>query len=600
MDPVDFLSQHLPFSLLDDAGLRLLQQNLEITFEPRGTAILQRGGEPSRDLCVVRKGAVRLELEGRSLDVLAEGECFGYPSLLAASEPQFDVVAIEDCVVYRVPEAAFRKLLQDKGFGDFFLEGLSKRLRRATAQEPLPLAGDLATPVAKLVQQAPVFVDASQDVGTAARIMAERRISSVLVRAETLGIVTDSDLRTRVLAAGLPSDTAVRQVMSAPAKTLDADAPLLEALLLVLREQIHHLPLARNGEIVGVITYTDLLRHQIKSPGHILKRIDRVSDVAALADYAQEIAGMVETLFWGGLEPTEIGRIVAALNDALVQKLVRAAEEELGPVPCAYSWIVFGSEGRQEQTLITDQDNALVYAEGSEEAEAYFGSFAEVVVDGLTRAGFPQCVGGFMATNWHRSLAEWEKLFRGWIWEPDPQALLEVSNFFDFRPLAGELDLEPLYAVMAEGADRPLFLAQLTRTAIGMRPPVGLFHRLRIERQGIDLKASGIMPIVGLARVYALEARSRRRSTLARLAAAQEFGNLSPEGADMLTEGFRFLFRLRLAAQLEDHRQGGPPDNRVQLSELRPQERRHLKETFLQVREIQETLSQRFKVDLLG
>lgn len=600
MDPLEFLLAFEPFSRLSPARREALGRSLEISYSPAGSQIITRGGERSGTLWVVRKGAVRLEADGRPVDVLSEGEVFGFPSLLSGGPPQFDVIALEDSLFYRIPEPVFHELLEEPGFGEFFYQSLARRLRGALEREPAIAAADLSTPIERLATRAPVAVDAGRTVGEVARIMRDERVSSVLVRGMPMGIVTDSDLRTRVLAEGRGPDTPVSKVMSAPLKTFPADAPVFEALLHVLEQRIHHLALIRNGSVIGVVTHADILRHQVKSPAALLKRVDRATDPADWAGYADEVAGTVESLLWGGLEPADIGHVVASLNDSLVQNVLRWAEVKSGPPPCPYAWIVHGSEGRREQALITDQDNALVFAEDTSEARDYFRRFAEVVIEALTKASFPPCPGGFMATKWNYTLDEWDELFRGWTTSPEPEALMEVANFFDFRSIHGRLDLERLHARIAEGGSSSVFLAHLTRAGLGMRPPIGLFHRIKEEDEGIDLKAGGIVPTVSLARVYALEARSRARSTLDRLEAARRAGVVSETGAETLAEGFRFLFRLRLESQMSARRKREEPTNRVRLDDLSPLERRHLKETFLHIREMQESVSQRYKVGLLG
>ncbi|MCB0214802.1 MAG: cyclic nucleotide-binding protein, partial [Anaerolineae bacterium] len=208
--------------------------------------------------------------------------------------------------------------------------------------------------------------------------------------------------------------------------------------------------------------------------------------------------------FRGGLGAPQIGRIISTLNDTLISRLVQLAEEELGPPPMPYAWIVFGSEGRSEQALLTDQDNALVYAEPSDAARDYFASLAAFVVDRLVAAGFPPCPGGYMATNWCMPLGEWQDLFAGWIARPEPQALMEAGIFFDFRRVHGDLSLEPLERQLADAHANGIFLAYMAQAANTFAPPLGFFNRIRSEDGFVDLKKGGIAPVVGLARALAL------------------------------------------------------------------------------------------------
>jgi CBS domain-containing protein len=208
--------------------------------------------------------------------------------------------------------------------------------------------------------------------------------------------------------------------MTRPLKTLPSDTPVHGALLYMLEERIHHLPVLREGEIIGVLTATDLLRHQTTNPLYLMRRVEHLDRDTTLATYSRDAAAMVERLFRGGLKVGQIGRVFASLNDALIRRLCRLAEVDLGPPPCPYAWLVFGSEGRMEQALLTDQDNALVYARDEAGAPEYFARLAARVVGDLVTAGFPPCPGGCMATNWNKPLAAWEETIRGWIDEPTP------------------------------------------------------------------------------------------------------------------------------------------------------------------------------------
>ena len=232
--------------------------------------------------------------------------------------------------------------------------------------------------------------------------------------------------------------------------------------------------------------------------------------------------------------------------------------------------------------------------------ERYFAALAERVVGGLVALGIPPCAGGFMATNWHHPLSWWRRTFSGWLAAPEPEALMEAANFFDFRRIGGGLSLEPLAEVVQQAPQQRSFLAHLAKNALDFRPPLGLFHRIRRQDGGVDLKKGGIMPIVSMARLWALEAGLRNRGTLNRLAFAADAGNLSRQGAEDLAEAFRFLLRLRLDHQLAARRADRPADNVVAIEELAPLERSHLKDTFLSVREMQTFVGQRYNIDQLG
>jgi CBS domain-containing protein len=309
-------------------------------------------------------------------------------------------------------------------------------------------------------------------------------------------------------------------------------------------------------------------------------------------------------LFRGNLDAVEIGRIVSTVNDAATVRMIHLAqselEETLGSPPCPYAWIVHGSEGRREQALLTDQDNAIVYRDATEEAARYFAELGRRVTEGLQKLGLPACPGGFMADGWHKPLADWQELFRSWIETPGPQALIDAANFFDHRPVWGDLDLEPLEQVLRSASRQKRFLAHMAKNALDFKPPIGVLRRIRQAAEGVDLKRGGIIPIVSLGRLAALEAGSAARGTIDRLEAGRQDGELSPEGAETLAEAFRFLLRLRLEHQLQARKTGRPVDNRVQLDELSPLERRHLKDAFAAIRDVQGVVEHRWGVAMLG
>jgi CBS domain-containing protein len=601
--PIDFVQTYPPLGRLGEAELQKLEAHLETSRFAKGEAILRRTGEPSQYLYLVHRGEVRLEREGQTVMILETGDPFGYISVLSQNPPSFDVIAGEETELLQVPGEVFRQLLRHPGFAGYFFKGLNEGLPEPSSLEVQSLSGDLAGPVEKLIAGPPMFVSPEASVAETAQKMSQAHISSVLVSTDPPGIITDRDLRSRVLAEGLGPDTPAHQVMSRPFRSLPAETPVYGALLFMLEENVHHLPLHREGQIVGVVTDTDLLRHQAKSPLYLLKQVEQLEKAEALARYSLEVAGMVEALFRGGLDVAQIGRIVASLNDALIKRLLRLAEREFGPPPTPYAWIVFGSEGRMEQALLTDQDNALIYLRDSPEARQYFAAFSQRVVGGLIKAGFPSCPGGYMATQWHKPLDEWLRLFKGWIETPRPQALLEATIFFDFRPVYGNLLLDSLDELLFEAGDWALFLAHLARAALEFRPPLGgFFKRIQDDKEGrVDFKLGGIAPIVSLARLYALEAHAgQARSTFERLKIAARSKSLSRTGADTLAETFRLLLRLRLREQLDTMKAGGVPDNKVYLSHLSPLEQRHLKEAFLAIREMQEATASNFRTNMLG
>ncbi len=596
VDPRTWLRGTPPFLALPAALFERAAEAVEVVYHPAGTRLVRAGGAPLEHLFVIRKGAVRIERDGQSLQLLEEGETFGYTSLITG-KASLDVQVVEDLVAYRLPGEEFRALLQDASFASHFAVGLSERLKAALAQPPVAaFRSDLSLEVQHVSREPAVWVDADATCGEATRRMREERASCVLVRGSPPGIVTDRDFRNRVLAEGLGPGTPVAAVATASPRTIQAGARVYEAWAALLDAGVHHLPVVRGDEIVGVLTSTDLLRCSAHSPMTVLRRVERLADRESLPGYAATVAEMASALLAGGLEANVIAGFVARLNDALLHRIVRMAEDDLGPPPCPWAWLALGSEGRMEQTLLTDQDNALVWAGEGDLLRAWFVAFAERVNADLEAAGFPRCPGGYMARSWNGTLDEWKRRFEEWIDAPSPEALLHGAIFFDYRPVAGGLDLATLEASLADAPRKPVFVRFLARNALEFKPPPLLLLTVR-GQSTVDLKLHGIAPVVLLARAYGLEQGGAARNTRDRLEAAARAGRLPEATYAEVAEAYRYLVGLRLRLQLDRLSRGKPPSSSVALAELSAVERARVKDALRAVKAFQEAGALHFRTD---
>jgi CBS domain-containing protein len=322
----------------------------------------------------------------------------------------------------------------------------------------------------------------------------------------------------------------------------------------------------------------------------------------AVQGYGARLADTARQLFDAGMNGVEVSRAISTINDALTQRLLALAEEQFGPPPCTYAWLALGSQGRREQALLTDQDHALAYAPVDQTdtvrsaAERYFAMLTQWMVDSLYRAGFPHCSGGYMATNWRRTMPEWQEVFHGWLNRPSSQGVVEAEVFLDFRRIHGELNLDPLDGILQTSADRPRFLILMARAAVTFQPPLR-FGRIASRR--VDLKKGGLAAIVLLARLYALAGGSLARHTLDRLSAAANTGQLSREGAAELSAAYQTLTELRLQAQLRARAADQPPSNVVQVKDLGSSQRTQLRDALRVVREYQQITEMHFHTELV-
>jgi CBS domain-containing protein len=378
-----YLARHPPFDRLPAELLAETAATVEIEYFPRGTRILRQGGEPSRFLHLIVKGTVELWQGGDDrppalVETLGVGEAFGQLSLLSGAPHLWDAVAREDVLAYLIPASQVERLQQQPGFEALLARRAGDRLRHAiaasTAGAPLdPLwieAGELA--------RRPLVTCAPEDtVAQAARQMRDQQVSSLVVRGQPPGLVTATDLRDRVLAAGLGPDTPVRQVMTTPLHTMPAEASLGELLLAMVDRGVHHLPLTRQGGLVGMVTDTDLLRHESRHPLFVRRQLDRAASPEDLAVWAKEVTAAAVRLIGSGSPAGEVTRFLASAQDALYARVARDGEATLGPPPCPYALLVLGSGARGEPTLRSDQDHALVLADDPPaDAAAWFAGLA--------------------------------------------------------------------------------------------------------------------------------------------------------------------------------------------------------------------------------
>lgn len=475
--------------------------------------------------------------------------------------------------------------------------------------------------VRELVKGPPVTCPPSAPVAEVARLMSERAVGSIIVAGPTgepAGIVTDRDLRNRVLAPGLEPSTPVARIMSAPLVSVESEASAFDALLEMTRRSIHHLGVLTAGRLTGVLSSHDLLGLQAAHPVATARLIEAAPDVDALARAAARVEGVVRRLAGDGAEATDIGRIVAELNDRSVRRALALVQAGLeagghGRPPVAFSWLVAGSEGRREQTLQTDQDNGLVYRDPPPGAEAavaaYFERLATGMSETLARLGFPRCPGDFMATNprWRQPESVWRRHFSSWMETPQPEPVLQASLFFDLRPVGGEEEIgRGLWEWVCETApSRILFLRHMAGAAMGRPRPLGFFGGFAVERAGphkdrLDLKARAVFPVTHAMRVYALSLGIRHTNTLDRLRAIGERGILASTEVSELQAAYRLVARLRLTHQLACLDAGLPPDNFIRPRTLGRADRLLLKEAFKTIAWLERGVEERFQTGLVG
>ena len=633
---LDFVRQVVPFDTLDPGELERVVSRMEIAFFPAGEEIIRIGGPPAAFLYIIQSGSAKVtvpaseEQEELLVDIRAEGDCFGALSLLQGSQALFAVTAREDLICYLLPADDFKDLVRrHPSFERHFRFSLARNIRAAregdrscqlpqmAGMEAISLDAALVrSTVGELMSKRPLHCLPATPVKAAAHRMSMRKVGSIVVVEEPnipVGIITDRDLRERVLAAGRDHQTPVAEVMSYPLHTISPDKYAYEALLEMSRHGVHHLAVTSDSRLVGVISDHDLQTLTGTSPVSVVRDIDKVTSIDQLVELHVQIDRVLEMLLRQGGSARAMLELVTEFNDRLTRKLLFLVEEQmdhegLGRAPVPFCWMALGSEGRKEQTLRTDQDNALVYANipaGREErVKKWFLDFAERVVEGLVRCGFPRCQGGIMASNprWCQSERAWQKTFLSWVQNPDPKTLRLASIFFDFRSIYAEADfLDKLAELLGKAIEgNRLFLRHMARNGLYNRPPLGFLRQFVVLKSGehkdqLNLKLRGLTPMVDGARVLALDQGIRHTNTLDRLEATARAGLLPRDMADDLREAFGFITVLRVKSHLEARSQGNLPDNYVNPASLNKLQRKMLKESFGVISRFQELLEHRYQ-----
>lgn len=542
-----------------------------------------------------------------------EGETFGVRALLSDGRAMFEATALEDSVLYLLPDAMFARLkLRFPEFDRFFtpVGGASRKLARANdrfaAEEQSNL---IALRIRDLMTPDPVTIEASEPLQRAAQLMRTHNISCVPVteNGTLAGIITTVDLRDRVVADGVPPETPVARVMTPEPLTLNAESLAYDALLAMRQRTVRHLPVTEAGQLVGVVANTDVLRRQIDDPGYFSGSILARQAPASIAEVVTQIPYLLVVLVETGVSAHKVGLTVTGITDVTTYRLLQLAEERLGPPPVPYVWLSAGSQARQEQSGVSDQDNCIILDDSYQETAhgAYFDQLARYVCDGLHACGYVYCPGEMMAmtAKWRQPLARWKRYFASWIEQPEPEAQMLASVMFDLRPIRGETRLiDALQAFTFEKAKaNSLFVAHIVSNALTRTPPLGIFGKFVLNRGGehghqVDLKMQGVVPIIDIARVYALKAGEPLANTRDRLIAARQARFISELGMHDLIDALEFLSTIRLKGQSRSIKAGLAPTNYLSPEDLSRIERHHLRDAFLIIRTMQSNLAHAYQI----
>ena len=602
-DIAEFLKEHEPFGGLDAETLERLAQGTEVEFFAAGTTIFEQGAEPPDVVRLIRRGAIEFVDHGRVLDLLGEGELLGHPSMVSATPTGFEARAHEDTLCYALAADAVMPLLTRPAGLRYLARSLLARPKPGPVVAADVGGFDLAhQPVRALIREQPLICDPGTSLRDAARRMSDSGASSVLVELEgnSFGIVTDQDLRARVVAEGLSTDAPVSEVMTAPAFTVGPDLNGADVLLAMLDRGIRHLPvLSAQGDVLGVVSDFDLLAAETRTPFVLRRAIANARDLEELRTAARRVNPTLIGLHEIDVSPSQISAVISVVVDALTRRAIELAIDSIGPEPVEFTWLSLGSHGRREGVPSSDIDSGLIWAkrEGSEPAE-YLQTVAESVLATLAAVGWRSdehgvTAGGSVSA---RSAEDWRRTIDHWLAHPlDDKVLIAVSIVLDHRTVYGPDDAADALGALHTARNRSGLQRLLLRLALAHKPPTGFLRNIVVEHSGehrgaFDIKNGGLLPIVDIARYAALSSGATVTSTVNRLRAGAEAGTLSDTDSRTLEEAFDLFAALRLEHQVQQLEAGLEPDNHLDPRALNTLTRSYLREAFRAVASVQKGL----------
>lgn len=585
-----FLAHVHPYDSLTETQLADLAGQVEKISVGAGEPIYALG-EPCRGVYVIVSGEVEISDEtGAQISQLGSRNSFGERGLSRDGVNVTSAKSATDTELLLLPTELFHQLVEEQpAVAKFFDRSRGSDTRKT----------DLATArISELMTRQVLGITADATVQRAAHLMHSKRVSSlaVLEGGRLMGILTVRDMA-KVVAQGLSAEAPVSDLMAQKIISLPPDALGSDVLHTMLERKIGHLPITDKGALVGIVTQTDLIRFQALSSAQLVHDIVYANSATEIALVTKRLPELLAQLVGAGNPHEVVTRLITDIADAATRRLLTLGEEKLGPPPVPYLWLACGSQGRQEQTGVSDQDNCLIIDDAmTPEMDGYFKALAGFVCDGLNEAGYVYCPGDMMATadRWRQPLRVWKQYFSGWIAQPDNEAQMLASVMFDLRPIGGEDTLfENLQdETLTAASSNSIFVTHMIANSLKHTPPLGMFRGFATIRSGehknqLDLKHNGVVPVVDLGRIYALRGKLTAVNTRARLEAARDQHVISTSGAADLLDAYDLIAESRLQHQARQVRAGEAPDNYMSPTTLSDFERSHLRDAFVVIRTMQ-------------
>ncbi|MGR3806815.1 DUF294 nucleotidyltransferase-like domain-containing protein [Pasteurella testudinis] len=605
-----FIARIDPFTHLPKNLISQIAANIEIRYLPQGEAILFEELRDKRCLYLIRTGAIEQKKANGELRArLENGSVFGFSIFNPKEEERYTAYALENSLIYQVPYAILHQLLQQHPeYAEYFASDAGVRLHKASqAQVTQGQNSIFMQTVAEVANRKIAQVEAAATIKQTAEKMCEQRRSSALImqNGQLVGIVNDRDMTKKVVAQALDVNLPITRIMTPNPPTVSAHDLVLNAISLMMQNNIRNLPVIGDNQVLGILTATDLVQKNSTQSVFMINHIFQADSLPLLIKLAEKRQAIFEALLDGGVNYRNIMQVMTLIADAFTQKLLLMAEHYFGKPPCRYAWIVSGSQARYEIHPLSDQDNAIITERKlNGDERQYFSRLATFVNDGLHKCGYENCAGGYMASNpkWCQSLAQWQGYFRQWVLNPELEHLLNASVLMDLRAVFGAAELaeslQHFFVDLIQHNRR--FLAFMVANTIRVKPPLSIFKNFVLIKDGehknkLNLKKRAISLLVDLGRIYALSAGIvQTASTEERFEACYQAQVINRETLDDILAAYRFVCEVRFKYQLQDLRQQQGLSNHIAPDELTSFERNNLKDAFRLIAKLQEAAEMRF------
>jgi CBS domain-containing protein len=622
----DFLKNHPPFNFLEASDLLAIAEKVRVQYFTDDEVIFKQGEPPVDYFYVIHEGAVELFRESEDSNVLIdtcdEGDVFGLRPLIASQAYALTAIAKEEALIYAIPTERFFPLLDRNAKVNHFLtSSFAAGERNPYAQnnkgklfaenDQIWQSGTELLEIQSIDRsKKPVTCKQGKTVQEAAQHMRKKRVGSIVIvddKGLPVGIITDRDLRNKIVTGDLPLSTSASEIMSSPVICIPPSAAVADVQIEMIRKGVHHLCVTEDGTnntpVIGVISEHDLLVVQANNPAVLIREITRAKNGVDMRFIRDKAEILLRKYLFQEVSIAFISNIMSEINDSLIARAVQLAfkkldKQDLDRPKADFCWLALGSEGREEQLLRTDQDNALIFEdvpkEDYESTKDYYLKLSKIVTDILNECGFEYCPAEMMASNprWCLSLSEWERQFDDWIYRPGKEEVMFTTIFFDYRPIYGKMELSKQLtdSIYKSISNQDIFLGHLAKNALQNPAPLSFFRNFVVERSGehkdeFDIKARAMMPLTDAARLLILEARQYGiNNTFQRF---DHMAKLEPQNAELYeqaADAYEILMRFRALQGLQNKDSGRffRPD------ELNKMQRMMLRNCFKPIKDLQD------------